>query len=82
MASGDGAAARLRVALRRAGAGDCAACSLPFPAAALRVDHRIALVDGGRDTDLNLQVLCSPCHVKKTSAEASARVSRPGESSR
>lgn len=30
------------------------------------VDHIIALVNGGTDTDDNLQLLCIPCHDDKT----------------
>lgn len=73
MASGDGAAARVRRAINRAGVASCQVCGGGFLASALRVDHRLALVDGGADTDGNVQVLCTPCHADKTASEARAR---------
>ena len=37
------------------------------------VDHIVPLVDGGSHDMTNLQSLCTPCHKRKTAAEASAR---------
>ena len=73
---GDGAAARLRGRLNRAGAGTCGGCGAHLPAASLRVDHRQALSDGGTDTDPNCWLLCSPCHDDKSAAENRARAER------
>jgi len=33
------------------------------------VDHNLPLEDNGTDADLNLQVLCSSCHGRKTRDE-------------
>jgi len=43
---------------------------------AWEADHRIPLEDGGPHHIDNLQVLCVPCHRRKTAAEASARATR------
>ncbi|MCH2187426.1 HNH endonuclease [Myxococcota bacterium] len=40
------------------------------------VDHIIPLVDGGSHDMTNLQSLCTPCHKRKTAAEATARALR------
>ena len=37
--------------------------------AAQEVDHVIALANGGKDTDDNLQSLCIPCHQAKTAKD-------------
>ena len=37
------------------------------------LDHVVPLIDGGGHDMLNLQTLCTPCHKRKTSAEAVAR---------
>lgn len=74
---GDGAAARLRGQLNRAGAGTCGQCGHRFPAHQLEVDHRLALADGGTDTTPNVWLLCHQHHVDKTNAENRARAARP-----
>ena len=70
---GGGAAARLRRKLNKEGGGSCNHCRLFFPAAALHIDHRVALQNGGTDTDTNLQILCKPCHGNKTIEENQRR---------
>jgi len=40
------------------------------------LDHIVPLIDGGSHDDENLQTLCTPCHVKKTAAEARGRSAR------
>jgi 5-methylcytosine-specific restriction protein A len=40
------------------------------------LDHIVPLIDGGGHADENLQTLCTPCHTKKTAAEARARAER------
>ncbi len=37
------------------------------------LDHIVPLIDGGDHSDENLQTLCTPCHVEKTTREASER---------
>lgn len=75
-APGDGAAARLRAQLNRAGAGTCGTCRRHLPAHHLRVDHRQALADGGTDTTPNCWLLCTTCHNDKTATENAARAQR------
>ncbi|MAJ59069.1 MAG: hypothetical protein CBC48_03205 [bacterium TMED88] len=41
------------------------------------VDHIVPLVDGGSHEMSNLQSLCTPCHKRKTAAEATARAFKP-----
>lgn len=45
----------------------CAACGIltTYPEG-FNLDHTVALVNGGPDTDDNTQVLCIPCHDKKS----------------
>ena len=71
--SGDGAARRARYALNRAGSAICAHCGLTLQASALHVDHARAIADGGADVDTNIQLLCIPCHYKKTRNENARR---------
>ena len=40
------------------------------------VDHIVPLVDGGSHEMANLQSLCTPCHKRKTAAEATERALR------
>ena len=47
----------------------CKACGHKKVGDALQVDHIVPLSKGGTDTLKNLQVLCIPCHSKKTSSE-------------
>jgi len=71
MATGDGAAQRLRRSLNNLGGSLCAGCFVYHRAPLLRVDHRIALFLGGHDLEDNVQLLCVPCHNAKTRAEKS-----------
>lgn len=71
LATGDGAAARLRRSINRGGGAVCAKCFAETPAPLCRVDHAVRLVDGGLDVDENCQTLCAPCHQRKTTAEQS-----------
>jgi 5-methylcytosine-specific restriction endonuclease McrA len=43
---------------------------------ATAVDHVVAACDGGSEADTNLQSVCSPCHNRKTAAEAVAHQPR------
>ena len=73
MANGDGAAARLRRKVNTVGGSDCVWCGHWYPASLLRIDHRVALCNGGTDTDVNVQPLCLGCHHMKTVEEARNR---------
>lgn len=55
---------RLKVWL--ASDGCCAACGRVVAMSDFALDHNIALVNGGEDTEANSQVLCLPCHEIKT----------------
>ena len=72
-APGDGAARRERDRLRIVGSARCAHCGARLPSNMIEVDHRVALADGGRDVDGNLQHLCRPCHIAKTTREGRER---------
>lgn len=41
---------------------------------AFNLDHRVPLFKGGPDTDANCQVLCIPCHDRKTARDMGHRV--------
>lgn len=71
-----GAAALLRRAVNQTGTGTCAHCHRAFTAAALEVDHRIPLADGGTDTPDNIQLLCRADHATKTADEQRTRIAR------
>ena len=72
----DDEAIPLRVKVRvfeRAG-GRCPHCTLLI-AGKLRpaYDHAIALINGGENRESNLQLLCVPCHAKKTKADVAEK---------
>lgn len=52
--------------------GKCTDCSIRLPSD-WEVDHIIRRADGGDDSLDNLQPLCKPCHIAKTSLENSNR---------
>ena len=62
--------------MNQAGSARCAYCRSVCAATFIQIDHRIALIDGGQDTEYNVQPVCKDCHVDKTSAEAKARRTR------
>ena len=49
----------------------CASCRKLTDFNAFHLDHVVALVNGGPDTDENCQVLCIECHKTKTSSDLS-----------
>ncbi len=54
--------------------GECANCTLKIigklrPA----YDHIIALVNGGQNSEFNLQLLCVPCHKDKTKSDVAEK---------
>ena len=72
MATGDGAAQRLRRSVNNQGGSLCGSCFVYHPAPLVRIDHRLALFLGGHDVDDNVQVLCIRCHKAKTKTEKAA----------
>ena len=55
----------------------CAGCGVVDKTGkSLEVDHILPLELGGDHSDVNLQVLCKPCHSVKTRAEADRRHGR------
>lgn len=52
----------------------CAHCGRLVAMHEFELDHIVALVNGGADTDDNCQVLCLPngCHARKTAADLKA----------
>ncbi len=90
MATGEGAAARLRSRINREGGSSCGGCGWYYPAPLIKVDHSLALSNGGQDIDSNVWSLCdgpgtNRCHQAKTTAEQrrpmgpTSGVSRQGE---
>jgi 5-methylcytosine-specific restriction endonuclease McrA len=69
MASGDGAAARLRARVKRGGGDVCASCGEFFPDPLIEIDHPVRLFDGGEDIDSNVVSMCKRCHGAKTARE-------------
>jgi 5-methylcytosine-specific restriction protein A len=73
---------RKRVAIRAAVLSAnplCVMCLAKKPqrvTAATEVDHILALVNGGTETDGNRQGLCKACHRDKTAADLGHRVKR------
>lgn len=50
----------------------CAECGRLVAMHEFELDHKVALVNGGPDTDANCQVLCTGpdgCHARKTRAD-------------
>ena len=72
MATGDGAAARLRQRINRQGGSECERCGDYHPAPLIRIDHRTPLASGGLDIDENVGPLCHRCHTAKTVGEQRA----------
>jgi 5-methylcytosine-specific restriction endonuclease McrA len=63
--------------LKEAGHGRCYVCGGVRPAGELRIDHVVALADGGRDIGSNVAAICHrPCHVEKSRQEAIERAKR------
>jgi len=65
--SADWTAKRQRILVRDAFT--CRTCHEVCYGKDAHVDHILPLEDGGSDADLNLQVLCSSCHGRKTRDE-------------
>ena len=45
--------------------GKCNGCRRTFDAAALALDHVVAIKNGGPNVDANIQLLCKPCNSRK-----------------
>ncbi len=69
MATGDGAAARLRAKVKREGGAVCASCGEFYPAPLIEIDHPVRLGDGGQDIDSNVVPMDRRCHSAKTARE-------------
>ncbi|MFD5454354.1 HNH endonuclease [Streptomyces olivaceus] len=70
LASGDGAQARWRKRLNKAGAGLCNGCGREFLSADLAIDHVVPLFRNGHDVESNVQLLCHDvCHKAKTARQ-------------
>lgn len=72
-AIGAGAQRRARGMLNVAARVCCARCCEWFAPEDIEVDHIRAIVDGGEDTDTNVQFLCIACHRHKTTDENARR---------
>jgi len=66
--------ARVRVRTFDKYGGKCPVCTLPI-GGKLRpaYDHIIALVNGGKNRESNVQLLCVPCHKIKTGADVAEK---------
>jgi 5-methylcytosine-specific restriction endonuclease McrA len=51
----------------------CVDCGLIWRSHIDQIDHIIPLEQGGSNDDKNLQLLCVPCHQKKSATEAKNR---------
>jgi 5-methylcytosine-specific restriction endonuclease McrA len=76
IASNDDQAIPARVKVRtfdRYG-GKCAVCTLAIRGSLQPTyDHVVALINGGRHCESNLQLLCVPCHAVKTRSDVSEK---------
>lgn len=66
--------ARVKVRVFDRAGGRCAHCTLAI-VGKLRpaYDHRVALINGGRHAESNLQLLCVPCHAAKTKIDVAEK---------
>ena len=66
--------ARVKVRVFDRAGGRCAECTLPI-VGKLRpaYDHIIAIINGGKHAESNLQLLCVPCHAAKTKADVAEK---------
>lgn len=65
---------RVKVRVFEKAGGKCATCTLAI-VGKLRpaYDHIQALINGGKHTESNLQLLCVPCHKVKTRADVAEK---------
>jgi 5-methylcytosine-specific restriction endonuclease McrA len=66
--------ARVKVRVFDKFSGRCAICTGTI-AGKIRpaYDHNVAIINGGRNAESNLQLLCVPCHAVKTRSDVSEK---------
>lgn len=64
---------RVRTRIFDAHKGVCYECSLPIGKKKWQLDHRIALINGGKHSETNLGPICIPCHKIKTVADVKTK---------
>lgn len=65
---------RVRLRIFDAYNGTCNVCGRPIRGKLLpRYDHIIAICNGGRNAEKNVQLLCSACHHTKTAADVAEK---------
>lgn len=60
---------RVRLRIFERDQGRCQTCNGKIWGGRWQLDHRIALINGGRHAETNLQVICECCHKNKTWAD-------------
>src|SRR5580658_2682867 len=66
--------ARVRVRIFDRCNGKCVECDNPIRGSLLPAyDHVVAIINGGANTESNLQLLCVPCHAAKTKCDVAEK---------
>jgi len=64
---------RVRLRIFQAYDGRCGKCGQSLRVTAWELDHILALINGGANSEANLMPLCSPCHKVKTKVDVKAK---------